>query len=320
MINDNQNEQNKEVQSQKETVSEQTTASSQEKTIPSAPSDKFNQDTYFALSSTQFEKLKSISEKIFKSTEEVLLATWIESRYGIVKEQSEFNADRFCLGPGRKLKDTRIESSLAKETGLPLAPELTFYAKYLLKKLGSRIAIVVIRADYKEWYEELNRLLTQIEDLVERAELVLKVAKLGLPQIPSFEALFISGDKAFLATLRNQDTSGVIPPTYVLSRSDLTKNFALLPKDKAVLKPGDLSRGEGIKFGKHFAEKAWQAEIETATNSPDGLVQGVASRVSASEVINVAKGGTSQAVILQGAKKEQQEKWQSRIEVPLKRI
>ncbi|CAJ0917013.1 175_t:CDS:2 [Entrophospora sp. SA101] len=280
MINDNQNEQNKEVQSQKETVSEQTTASSQEKTIPSAPSDKFNQDTYFALSSTQFEKLKSISEKIFKSTEEVLLA----------------------------------------ETGLPLAPELTFYAKYLLKKLGSRIAIVVIRADYKEWYEELNRLLTQIEDLVERAELVLKVAKLGLPQIPSFEALFISGDKAFLATLRNQDTSGVIPPTYVLSRSDLTKNFALLPKDKAVLKPGDLSRGEGIKFGKHFAEKAWQAEIETATNSPDGLVQGVASRVSASEVINVAKGGTSQAVILQGAKKEQQEKWQSRIEVPLKRI
>ncbi|CAH1759704.1 12001_t:CDS:2 [Entrophospora sp. SA101] len=298
MINDNQNEQNKEVQSQKETVSEQTTASSQEKTIPSAPSDKFNQDTYFALSSTQFEKLKSISEKIFKSTEEVLLATWIESRYGIVKEQT----------------------SLAKETGLPLAPELTFYAKYLLKKLGSRIAIVVIRADYKEWYEELNRLLTQIEDLVERAELVLKVAKLGLPQIPSFEALFISGDKAFLATLRNQDTSGVIPPTYVLSRSDLTKNFALLPKDKAVLKPGDLSRGEGIKFGKHFAEKAWQAEIETATNSPDGLVQGVASRVSASEVINVAKGGTSQAVILQGAKKEQQEKWQSRIEVPLKRI
>jgi len=96
---------------------------------------------------------------------------------------------------------------------------------------------------------------------------VLKVAKLGLPQMPSFEALFIAGDKAFLATLRNQDTSGAIPPTYVLSKNDLTKNFDLLPKDKAVLKPGDLSRGEGIKFGKYFTEKAWQAEIETATNS-----------------------------------------------------
>jgi glutathione synthase/RimK-type ligase-like ATP-grasp enzyme len=96
---------------------------------------------------------------------------------------------------------------------------------------------------------------------------VLKVAKLGLPQIPSFEALFIAGDKAFLATLRDRDTSGAIPPTYVLSKSNLTKNLDLLAKDKAVLKPGDLSRGEGIKFGKYFDEKAWQAEIKAATNS-----------------------------------------------------
>jgi len=91
---------------------------------------------------------------------------------------------------------------------------------------------------------------------VEYSELVFKLTKLGLPQIPSFVSLFITGDKAFLATLREKDTSGAIPPTYVLSKTDLAKNFGLLAKDKAVLKPGDLSRGEGIKFGKHFEESA----------------------------------------------------------------
>jgi glutathione synthase/RimK-type ligase-like ATP-grasp enzyme len=91
--------------------------------------------------------------------------------------------------------------------------------------------------------------------LVEQAELVLEVAKLGLPQIPSFEALFIAGDKAFLATLKNRDTSGSIPLTYVLSKNDLVKNIGFFTKNKAVLKPGDLSRGEGIKFGKNFTEK-----------------------------------------------------------------
>jgi len=52
----------------------------------------------------------------------------------------------------------------------------------------------------------------------------------------------------------------------------------------------------------------------------DGLVQGIASRVSASEVINVARGGTSQVVILSEAKTEEpQAQWQSKIEVPLKK-
>jgi hypothetical protein len=44
---------------------------------------------------------------------------------------------------------TEQEASTEK-VGMPLAPELTFYAKYLLEKLGSRIVIIVIRADYKE--------------------------------------------------------------------------------------------------------------------------------------------------------------------------
>jgi glutathione synthase/RimK-type ligase-like ATP-grasp enzyme len=92
--------------------------------------------------------------------------------------------------------------------------------------------------------------------LVEHSNLVLEVAKLGLPQIPSFESLFISGDKSFLATLRNKDRIDVIPKTYVLSKNNLSKNFNFLAKNQAVLKPSDLSRGEGVKFGKYFDETA----------------------------------------------------------------
>jgi hypothetical protein len=109
-----------------------------------------------------------------------------------------------------------------------------------------------------------------------------------------------------------------------------------------------LSRGEGIKFGKNFTEKDWQAEIEAATSSreewviqelcylrrtkegqyeditvflADGLVQGVASRISDSEIINVSQGGLSQAVILSEVRteKEHQQELQNKIEITLKK-
>ena len=76
MINDNQiKQENLKIQPQQETVSEQMTANNQEKTSLPDSLSKLNQDTYFALSPTQFEKLKSISETIFKLTNEVLLDT-----------------------------------------------------------------------------------------------------------------------------------------------------------------------------------------------------------------------------------------------------
>ena len=353
------------------------------------PASNRSQDTYFVLSNTQLKKLKQISETIFRLTNETLLdivkqknlEPWIEDRYGIVEslwrnDQIGVNLMRidYAWDQGGNFKVLELntashsgwiksglteQEASAEKVGMPLAPELTFYAQYLLKRLGSRIAIIVIREDYKEKHKELtNWLSAQIEalggkcqitylsenniqkilnfnpsgifwksnsKLVEYSELVFKLTKLGLPQIPSFVSLFITGDKAFLATLREKDTSGAIPPTYVLSKTDLAKNFGLLAKDKAVLKPGDLSRGEGIKFGKHFEESAWQNEIEAATNSreewvmqelcylknaedgryeditvflADGLVKGVSSRISANEITNVSLGGLWQSVVL----------------------
>jgi hypothetical protein len=85
---------------------------------------------------------------------------------------------------------------------------------------------------------------------------VLQLAKLDLPQMPSFESLFISGDKSFLSLLPDRDVINTIPKTYVLSKTDLTKNLNFLAKDKSVLKPGSLARGEGIEFGKYFPEEA----------------------------------------------------------------
>jgi hypothetical protein len=95
MFNHNQTEQNNlKTPSQKEIISEQTATNSQGKIDLPSPLDKLNRDVYFVLSPAQFEKLKSISETIFKLTNEVLLdivqqkifaENWIEARYGTVK-------------------------------------------------------------------------------------------------------------------------------------------------------------------------------------------------------------------------------------------
>jgi hypothetical protein len=62
--------------------------------------------------------------------------------------------------------------------------------------------------------------------LIDYAEIVLKLVKLNLPQLPSFESLFIVGDKSFLATLKEKDENGLIPPTYVLSQDNLEQNLS----------------------------------------------------------------------------------------------
>lgn len=348
-------------------------------------SKNFN-STCFVLSSFQLTELKQISEKIFKLTNETLLSiikqkkveTWMEPRYGVVKYLWEkgrtgINLMRIDFAWDQTgnwqvlelntsshsgwIKSSLVEQeSAADKIGTPLAPKPLFYAKYVLEKLGTKIAIIVKGNDYNK---ELDLLLLQFEKLggkgqiiflsetavqevidfaptglfwrchaalVEHSELVLKLAKLGLPQISSFESLFISGDKSFLATLWEKDTTGAIPKTCVLSKNDLVKNLNWLEKDQTVLKPGDLARGEKIFFGKNFTKKSWEDKIKEAMNSneewvlqelcclsrtkdgkyqdivvflADGEMQGIASRVSDSEIVNVVKGGCYvQAVVL----------------------
>jgi hypothetical protein len=160
-----------------------------------------------------------------------------------------------------------------------------FHIEYLTKKLGLKIAFIT-RKDYNR---ELDLLLQQIKTLggqgkiiflsentvqeiidfaptgliwkspsrlVEQAELVHQIATLNLPQLPSFEALFVAGDKAFLALLQDKDTTGAIPKNYVLSKTDLAQNLNFLSKEKSVLKPGSLASGKGIEFGKNLSAEA----------------------------------------------------------------
>ncbi|CAG8777807.1 14682_t:CDS:1 [Gigaspora margarita] len=339
-------------------------------------------DTYFVLSPNQLEKLKQISEAVFKLANEALLEivnqneieSWMESRYGVVKSlwkngQTGMNLARidFAWDQQKNLKVLELNtgncsgwvfSSLtekvasADKIGIPLAPPPTFYANYVLNKLGPKIAIIVL-------YEvpECDLVAKQIESLggeakviylsevgvqdiidfaptgllwrshtglVDHSELILKLSKLRLPQIPSFESMFISGDKSFLAVLSDRDTTGAIPKTCVLLKNDLMKNLNFMEQHKAVLKAGDSSRGREVVLGKNF-KSSWENKLKEIMNSnkewivqelcylqntkdnkyediavfvADGVVQGFMSRISANEIVNVVQGGFIQSVVL----------------------
>ncbi|CAG8818828.1 9790_t:CDS:1, partial [Racocetra persica] len=240
----------------------------------------------------------------------------------------------------------------ADKIGIPLAPQPMFYANYVLNKLGPKIAIIII-----DTMVECDLLTRQIESLggeaktfyltevaiqdiidfaptglfwrchtglIERSELIFKLSNLRLPQIPSFECMFISGDKSFLAVLYDRDMTDAIPKTYVLSKSDLKNNLNFLEQHKAVLKAGDSSRGREIVIGKNFTNR-WEDKLKEVMNSnkewviqelcylqntkdnryadisvfvADGIVQGFMSRVSDTEVVNIPQSGCFQSVIL----------------------
>lgn len=223
------------------------------------------------------------------------------------------------------------------------------------EKLGSKIAIIFLDGCYNK---ELNLIAQQLASLggkcevfclsevtvleiidfaptglfwkcnaslIDYAPLVLKLFELDLPQVPSFESLFIAGDKSFLTNLKEKDDTGVISKTYSLSKNNLSQNLSFLPQNKAVLKPGGLGRGKGIKFGKDFTKEAWRDKIKEAMNSQqtwviqercylrntldgryediavyliDGVVQGFLSRISTNEVVNIHNGGLFQPTVL----------------------
>ncbi|CAG8648557.1 1101_t:CDS:1 [Racocetra persica] len=277
-----------------------------------------SKDTYFVLSPKQFERLKLVSEAIFKLANETLLEiinqneveSWMESRYGVVKSlwkngQTGINLARFDFAWDQEKNFKILElntgcsygwiytSLIEKEAsadkiGVSLAPSPMFYTNYLLNKLGSKIAIIT-----KLTLPESDLLVRQIEimggetkilyltkvsfqdiidfaptgifwkchsGLVDHSELIFKLANLRLPQLPSFECMFISGDKSFLAILNDRDTTGAIPKTYVLSKNNLAKNLNFIEQHKAVLKAGDSAGGNEVVLGKIF-KNSWEDKL-----------------------------------------------------------
>ncbi|CAG8784373.1 6210_t:CDS:2, partial [Dentiscutata erythropus] len=344
-----------------------------------------SRDTYFVLFPKQLERLKQISEAIFKLANETLLEvikrdeveSWMESRYGVVKSlwknsQAGINIARFDFAWDQeknfKILELNVGSSSgwafasliekeasAEKIGVPLAPSSIFLATYLLNKLGSKIAIIII-----DTFTEHDIMIRQIESmggeikvfnlsevnfqdiinfaptgifwkahtgLVDHSDMILKLANLRLPQLPSFESMFIAGDKSFLAILSDRDTTGAIPKTYVMSKNDLSKNLNFFEQHKAVLKAGDSIRGRDVILGKNFKD-SWEDKLREIMNSnrewiiqelcylqntkdnrfeditvfiADGVVQGFGSRISSSEVVNASHGGFGQSVVLNDA-------------------
>ncbi|CAG8762032.1 1228_t:CDS:1 [Dentiscutata erythropus] len=339
-------------------------------------------DTYFVLSPKQLERLKQISEAIFKLANETLLEiikqneveSWMESRYGVVKSlwkngQTGINLARFDFAwdqeknfkilelntgscSGWIFSDLVEKEASADKIGVPLAPPTMSYTNYVLNKLGSKIAIIIIvpvpecdlliKQIVSMGGEAKSFYLTEVgfqdiiefkptgifwkchSGLVDHSELILKLSNLRLPQLPSFESMFISGDKSFLAILNDRDITGAIPKTYVVSKNNLIKNLNFLEQHKAVLKAGDSSRGKEVVLGKNI-KNSWEDKLKEIMNSNkewimqelcylqntkdnryedisvfiiDGVVQGFSSRISFNEIVNVGHGGFRQSVIL----------------------
>ncbi|CAG8542616.1 65_t:CDS:2 [Gigaspora margarita] len=301
---------------------------------------KVTRDTYFVLSPNQLEKLKLISEAVFKLANEALLEivnqneveSWMESRYGINLARIDFARDQqknlkvlelntgSCSGWVFSSLTEKVAS--ADKIGIPLAPPPTFYANYVLKKLGPKIAIIIC-------YEvpECDLVVRQIESLGGKAK-VIYLSEVGVQDIIDFAPtglfMFISGDKSFLAVLNDRDTAGAIPKTCVLLKNDLTKNLNFMEQHKAVLKAGDSSRGREVVLGKNF-KSSWENKLKEIMNFnkewivqelcylqntkdnkyediavfvADGVVQGFMSRISANEIVNVVQGGFRQSVVL----------------------
>ncbi|CAO3637616.1 unnamed protein product [Cunninghamella blakesleeana] len=80
---------------------------------------------------------------------------------------------------------------------------------------------------------------------------------------------------------------------------DLDKNFHLIRKKiNAVLKPGDLSKGSNVLFGKkNCDDDAWKRKNDKFEDltcyAADGEV-GIVSRISPNEIVNVSEGGSWQ--------------------------
>ncbi|CAG8747107.1 2914_t:CDS:2, partial [Racocetra fulgida] len=264
-------------------------------------------DTYFVMSPKQLDRLKLVSEAVFKLANETLLEiinqneveSWMESRYGIVKSlwkngKTGINLIRidFAWDQEKNFKVLELNSphqvgwilsglvekeASADKIGIPLAPQPMFYANYVLKKLGPKVAIIILSPN-----AEYDLLASQIESLggkakiiylsevgfqdiidfaptglfwrclpglIERSELIIKISNLRIPQIPSFEY-----------------TTGAIPKTYLLSKSDFTKNLNLLEQHKAVLKAGDSAGGKEVILGKNFKD-SWEDKLKEIMNS-----------------------------------------------------
>lgn len=254
-----------------------------------------------------------------------------------------------------------------------LSPNPDFLPKYLINKLGNKIAIISNYIEEDIYIEndthsnievtELRLLINKIKsiggnckiinfdneiidkiqyysptglyirgnhsfnkelDVNVKIDIVSKISKLNLPQIPTFGSLFESDNKSFLKYLKN-DKKNAIPKTFNPSKD----NIKDLPKNEIVLKPDNSSAGENIIFGEDCNEELWKEYLEKVLKNPndwvlqqrcelkkdrngnyidvavymaDGDIKGFISRTSKDKIVNVGHGGSLKPVVLNNKK------------------
>lgn len=230
---------------------------------------------------------------------------------------------------------TRVAERLGKRVALvTVGSQVLAELDALAERLALRGVAAEITDPLADGGERLRRfaptgLLLKICDpllLVEQADLVRSLARLDVPRIPEFPALFIADDKTFLPEVQRHSARPLVPATVPLPRY-LAGGTDGITRVRAVVKPSHRMRGEGIAYGADFSDASWAAYLAGLRTSGqawvvqercrmrrlpdgrygdlslylvDGRVTGACARASAHPTVNHAQGGAVQLVVRGG--------------------
>jgi hypothetical protein len=259
--------------------------------------------------------------------------------------------------PGGFLFTPRVAEKMgAGSFGRSVSPAHSEFAAFLLRELGERVAVVTWGSDYSF---ELDTLVAEIDALGGDAfvtdpqrdggaalaafrptglywksdplRLLLTPGAVTetvgeLPSFSPFDAMTFVEDKSFVTHVSEVSAVPVGPPSLELAGRSAAELLAWRPRQRAVLKPTNLTRGEGIVLGVQCTDTEWAAAVDAAARSGSpwllqerlqlrydaeaglfgdlsvfllgGKVIGAMARKSTEAVINIGRTGMLQSVVV----------------------
>jgi hypothetical protein len=259
--------------------------------------------------------------------------------------------------PGGFVFAPRVAEKMGAESfGRSVAPARGRFARFLMEELGSRVAVVTWGSSYSF---ELDTLVAEIGELggdavvldpsrddgaalrafrptglywksdplrlLHDADAV--AAMVGdLPSLSPFDAMTFVEDKSFVSFVAEHSAVPVGPPAIELTGRSTADVLAWRPREQAVLKPTNLTRGEGIVVGALHTDAEWAGLVHDAVRSATpwlvqerlqlrsdpaaglhgdisvfllgGDVVGAMARKSSERVINIGRTGMLQSVVV----------------------
>ncbi|KAA2263364.1 hypothetical protein F0L68_10020 [Solihabitans fulvus] len=259
--------------------------------------------------------------------------------------------------PGGFLFTPRVAEKMGADSyGRSVAPARTRFAEFLMRELGERVAIVTWGSDYAF---ELDTLAGEIQELGGDAIITDPLRDGGaamadyrptglywksdplrllldpdavartvgdLPSFSPFDAMTFVEDKSFVAHVSETSVTPVGPASIEVTGRSVAELLAWRSRESAVLKPTNLTRGEGIVVGALCGDADWAGAVDAAVRSgtpwllqdrlqlrhdPEaglfgdlsvfllgGEVVGAMARKSTERVINIGRTGMLQSVVI----------------------